>query len=326
MLDDYSIYYRQAVSLEQLANSSYSVFLSGFNLSDRVNLVFDAVRAERKIWIVHEEYGFSFTDLKRARRNEVFEFANGEDEAMSCSRLLDHVAGEDSLECSGKICLDLTGLMRPHAMHLLLRLRRMGLSRFDCIYSEPVSYAQREQTKFSKGGIRETRQVRGFEGAATPDSSEDLLIIGAGYDDQLISEVAQYKDSARKVMVVGFPSLRADMYQQNLLRVARAMEAIGDVPRRWRYFAPANDPFATAGVLSSVSKEQMGRGDGASLYLSPLATKAQALGFALFFSFEGSQWNTSIIFPFSNAYEPETGRGLARIWRYVVEFPDQANT
>ncbi len=322
MLNRYSVYYRRALSLDQIAESShYSVFLSGYNLSERVNQVFNAVQAKRKVWIVHQEYGFGSQDLKEAKLGDFLETTQGEDESESCERVLQHVFGNNSPDPNEAVCIDLTGLMRPHLMHLVLRLRWMGISQFDCIYSEPVSYARREQTRFGTGGVRETRQIRGFEGVATPDSSDDLMVIGAGYDDKLISEVAQNKDSAQKLVVLGFPSLRADMYQQNLLRVAKASDVLGDVPRRWQYFAPANDPFATAGVLSSLAKEHMAQRKDANLYLSPLATKAQALGFALFFAFEGEQWNTSIIFPFSNAYDQETGLGLARTWRYVVEFP-----
>ena len=319
-LDDYSLFYRGTVSLSQLATVKYTTLVSGFNLSERVVQVFRAVDAKRKIWVVHPEYGLGSGDLPDGEGSDLFLGQEDQDEAEFCKHLMNYAEIDGSTD--QRICLDITGLMRPHLMYLLLLLHRAGVRSFDCIYSEPLSYAQRERTEFSTGGIRETRQVRGFEGAATPDSASDLLVIGAGYDDQLISEVAQYKDSATKVLVLGFPSLRADMYQQNVLRVARSSEAIGDVPRRWRYFAPAFDPFGTAGVVARIADEQIAFvGDG-SLYLSPLSTKAQALGFALFFVFEGMEHNASVIFPFSNGYAPETGLGLGRTWRYVVEFPD----
>ena len=321
-LDEYSIFYRDTVSLGELATAEYCIFVSGFNPSDRVVRVFEAVGASRKLWVVHPEYGFGSCDLPAHHESDIFFGREDQDEAEFCRELLAFAGIDGSVD--RRLCVDITGLMRPHLMHLLLLLSRTGIRGFDCIYSEPLSYAQRERTEFSKGGVRETRQVRGFEGLATPDSVSDLLVIGAGYDDQLISEVAQYKDSATKVLVLGFPSLRADMYQQNLLRVARSSEALGEVPRRWRYFAPAFDPFGTASVLARIADEQIAPAGEGGLYLSPLATKAQALGFALFFVFEGATRSASVIFPFSNGYERETGRGLARTWRYVIEFPSQA--
>ena len=325
-LDNYSIFYRSPVSIQELSASSYSLYVSAYNPSDRVVGVHSAISARRKVWVVHNEYGFNVSELSKVRRDGCFESSADADEAQFCAELARYLELDKVVERGERVCIDLTGFMRPHMMHLVLLLRRMGLQRFDSIYSEPVSYAQREQTEFSRGGIRETRQVRGFEGFATPDSSSDVLVIGAGYDDRLISEVAQFKDSARKVMVVGFPSLRADMYQQNLLRIALSKEALGDVPRRWTYFAPANDPFATASALASIASVHMGESQDGNFYLSPLATKAQALGFALFFAFEGTNRNASIIFPFSNAYQRETGIGLARTWRYVVEFPQEINS
>lgn len=324
-IDEYAMYYRNPVSLSDLGKTRYDVFVSAYNPSDRVVDVFAKANASRKLWVVHQEYGFHDTDLPNGSGSDLFVGVDDDDEASFCGKLVDQI-DLDSLESGRRsLCFDFTGFMRPHIMHLVLLLYKRGLPGFDCVYSEPVRYARRERTQFSIGGIRETRQVRGFEGVAAPDSTDDLLIIGVGYDDRLISEVAQFKDAARKVMVIGFPSLRADMYQQNLLRVALAREALGDVPRRWRYFAPANDPFATAAVLADIADGREAGGGVGNLYLSPLATKAQALGFALFYAFEGERRNASIIFPFSHGYQQETGVGLARTWRYTVEFPMQTN-
>ena len=154
------------------------------------------------------------------------------------------------------------------------------------------------------------------------DVSSDLLVIGAGYDEQLVSEVAQYKDAARKAIMLGFPSLRADMYQQNILRISRADEVLGRVPNRQRFFAPANDPFVTASVLNEIVSGGAGLTKVTNLYLCPLATKAQALGFVVFSIYHRRITNNvSIIFPFSSEYEKTTDYGISRVWRYVVEFP-----
>ena len=143
------------------------------------------------------------------------------------------------------------------------------------------------------------------------------MIIGAGFDDRQISEVAEHMDAARKVVLLGFPPLRADMYQQNVLRMDRSRDAVGDVPRSWRYFAPANDPFITAEVLRRIVDDS---GKVSNLYLAPLSTKAQALGFVLYYMAECSNTSAHVIYPFSAEYEGRTTEGLARTWRYVVEF------
>ena len=51
-------------------------------------------------------------------------------------------------------------------------------------------------------------------------------------------------------------------------------------------FRPANDPFATANVLQERVKAEESRGGVTNLYLAPLGTKPQTLGFALYFATE----------------------------------------
>jgi hypothetical protein len=147
-----------------------------------------------------------------------------------------------------------------------------------------------------------------------------LLIIGAGYETHLIAEVAEDKDRAKKLVLLGLPSLSADMYQQNAWRTRLAADAIGE-STGGKYFAPANDPFVTATVLSEIIFRQRRIEPVTNLYLSPLATKAQALGFVLYYMGECEGQNSSIIFPFSSQYSPETAEGISRIWRYRLEFP-----
>jgi hypothetical protein len=152
------------------------------------------------------------------------------------------------------------------------------------------------------------------------DTSNDLLIIGAGYESDLIADVADEKDKAKKIVLLGLPSLRADMYQQNAWRAQQASDSIGE-STAGKIFAPANDPFVTASVLSElVAKREMSE-PITNLYLSPIATKAQTLGFVLFFLGERQQTSTSLIFPFSQTYSQDSATGLARVWRYTLEFP-----
>ena len=62
---------------------------------------------------------------------------------------------------------------------------------------------------------------------------------------QLIAQVAENKEFSKKVQIFGLPSLRAHMYQENVLRAYKAEEAVGrdTVDESSSYFAPANDPF-----------------------------------------------------------------------------------
>ena len=125
-----------------------------------------------------------------------------------------------------RICVDISGFIRPYLIFLVRWLFERGVKSFDAIYSEPVQYHERELTEFSSDVVKEVRQVAGCEGTHVPDIARDLLIIGVGYEDNLIAHVAENKAKATKLQLIGFPSLRADMYQENVLRVRRAEESL----------------------------------------------------------------------------------------------------
>ncbi|WP_210165725.1 hypothetical protein, partial [Hoeflea sp. BAL378] len=200
----------------------------------------------------------------------------------------------------------------------LLYLAAMGTRKIDVIYSEPGHYKRLDDTHFASDRVHTVRQVAGYEGITVNKTGDDLLIINAGFEDRLTAEVAEDKDKARKVVLLGLPSLKADMYQQGVLRTRRARDALGESARE--VFAPAADPFATATVISElVRKERVTNGID-NLYLSPLSTKPSALGLALFYIRECRGTATSIIFPFSESYATDASEGIGRIWKYELEF------
>lgn len=305
---DFSYMYRNVVDVVGGLEGEWDVFVSAFNASERVNVVYSGVKARRKIWVVHGEYGLTDHQLPGGKLLEY----SGRDEAEFCELLLDEMRVGDVR----RLCIDITGFMRPHMMCLIMRLADFGLTEIDVLYSEPITYRLREGTPFSLGSLS-VRQVRGLEGVSNFDQSkEDVTIIGAGFDDRQISEVAQYNDRANKIVLLGFPPLRADMYQQNILQVSKASDVLSAFGRRSRYYAPANDPFVTAEVLRQVVAEI---GEVPNVFLSPLSTKAQALGFILYYLADCRDSHTSVIYPFSSHYESKTSLGVERTWRYTVQ-------
>lgn len=320
MAHDYGLYLREEIfgARGWQATNSYDLFLSAFNLGERTVELYAHVNATEKIWLIHEEYGLSGAELPNA---QMFELA-GADEAIYCKALIDGLLANGKLDVSRtRLCIDITGILRPHLMFITLYLKRLGLRVLDMIYAEPRHYALKEKTPFSTGSILEVRPVRGFEGASSMRGGEDFLVIGMGYDDRLLAAVAENKDKAEKHQVFGLPSLRADMYQESVLRSRRAADELGDpnFSETHRSFAPANDPFGTASVLSEIIEQRLARHRSTSFMLCPLGTKAQALGFALYHMLEGDLLGARIVFPFSEGYSAKTGTGLARAWLYRVE-------
>jgi len=296
------------------------VFISAYNPSDRVCEVFKAINAARKIWIIHKEYGI---EPKNFPEGEVIAPSH-ENEAEFIREVVDALlADKIIIPGTTKLGIDITGVMRPHLMFLVRYLELKGVTSFQAIYSEPARYKKKEKTAFSDGAVSVVRQVAGYEGSNNTDTANDLLIIGAGYDYPLIADVAEEKDRAEKVQIYGLPSLQADMYQQNVLQTRLAADALGGgwLQEGTAFFAPAHDPFATAGVLREIVQRREKRAKITNLYLSPLATKAQALGFSLYFIGECLNRNASIIFPFCAKYSSETSEGISKVWCYSVQFP-----
>lgn len=314
-MKDYTYLYKSELPINEDWSEHWDIFISGFNSTVRVNSVFNKVNAKNKHWLIHNEYNFDSVEIPK---ENVF-ISNHEKESDYILDYYDSFLHNADLNAS-RICIDITGMMRPHLMFLVNLLIQRGAAKFDVIYSEPAFYVQREKTRFSEGFVDAVRQVAGFEGIVNNDTSGDLLIIGAGYESQLIEEVADDKDKAKKLVLLGLPSLRADMYQQNAIRTHLAGDALGEGGSR-KYFAPASDPFVTASVLSEMVSREKRLRPVTNLYLSPLSTKAQALGFVLLYITECKNDCASIIFPFNKNYSNETSDGIARIWKYTLQIP-----
>lgn len=318
MTVDYTIFYKQSLSAscDWAQGREWDVFLSAYNVSERVRRVFDSVRASEKHWLVHSEYGFTPAEIPK--KGSVFAPSAGAREDDFIHQFVANVCPDLSAK---RLCVDISGFMRPHLLFLLRVLLSKGVRSFDVLYSEPSEYLRREQTEFAKGSVAEVRPIAGFEGVHQPSSSDaDLLIVGAGYEHDLMRQVANAKSNARKIQLLGFPPLQADFYQDNVLNAFRAAEAMSATNQNHPLFAPANDPFVTAAVLQETVVEQRRRGIK-NLYLCPLSSRPQALGFALYFLHELDGQAVSIIYPFAPSYARETTAGLSRVWQYTVELP-----
>lgn len=315
-MSDYTIYYKTnlPVETEWSDDEEWDLFISAFNSSERVKCVYEKVRALKKHWLIIPDYVY-----------EPLEHPDGLVFAPPTSSeagfILDYVK-QACLDVAGKkLCIDITGFVKPYMMSFMKWLWDRGAHEVDVLYSEPVQYAKKEETKFSDEEVLVVRQVEGYEGMHVPDTRNDLLIVGAGYDHELIAHVAESKGSARKIQVFGLPSLHPDMYQENVLRAHRAAEAVGgeETLEQNRFFAPANDPFVTASVLQEIVARETKRERITNLYLCPLATKPQALGFILYYLTECQGRPVSMLYPICKTHFRQTSEGISRIWKYTLE-------
>ncbi|WCS38460.1 hypothetical protein [Acinetobacter baumannii] len=309
---DYSIfYYRTHSSATEL--SEFDIFISAYNSSERVKTVFTNINASKKLWLIHPEYLFNDIELP------------DDGEIIKPEKSLENVQVQALLKSinninEARLCIDITGFMRHVLIFLVASLKKLGVKKFTAIYSEPTSYSNDENTEFSTTTSSVVRSIQGISADIDPNY-QDHLIINIGYDHKIISQVATYKDSATIHPLFSFPSLSADMYQQSAFRASFS----GDITKKddWfinRKFAPANNPFATAQIVSElIHSIDISNSFQNNIYLAPLSTKAQTLGFALYWALEGEDRDISILLPECIKYSRETSRGLKRLWSYEIE-------
>lgn len=302
---------------------NHDLFISAYNESERVNFVFDNVTSHDKHWIIFPEYNFDVFELAHLK-GTIFDYSknSNDDEAQIIIDYYNNYA-KSFFDEKKSVCIDMTGFIRPHLVFLIRLLQKEGVKNINFMYSEPSNYIKKEDTLFSEDFV-EIRGIKGCLNSHNPDTSNDILIIGSGYDNQMISKIAKEKPEAKKIQILGFPSLKADMFQENVLKVYEAQEDVsgGDfsIDDDSIILAPANDPFITAEMISEFIAKENIKKTITNLYLCPLSTKAQTLGMALYYVNECLHLPASILFPFSNKYSRETTEGISKILIYEVQF------
>jgi hypothetical protein len=312
---DYGIFYRRSVNVERINYEflQFDIFVSAYNSSDRVKKVFDDVPASQKFWLLHPEY--RYTEIEWPTSGVAI-CPHITDERHQVEILLAEIG-----EVRGKsICIDITGFMRHVLVFLVGKLSHLGVREFTALYSEPVAYSNQENTVFSTNTTGKVGPIKGMAGSNHSNGS-DHLILGVGFDHRMMGQVLNHRDNMKFYPVFAFPSLSPDMYQQSAVKSSES----GDAAREdaWitnRKFAPANDPFSTAAVVSAVVQEIDRKFKDSNIYLSPLSTKVQTLGFALYWQLEGRHRNAvSMLLPECVTYSRETSVGLKRLWTYTIE-------
>lgn len=115
---DYTIFYREELSCSEEWGNEYSwdIFISAFNSSDRVNQVFDLVNATNKHWIIQPDYGYKIDEYPQG--NCFGPYTNDEADCIK-----NYIEESDLKNLNQlRICVDITGFIKPYMMYLILRL------------------------------------------------------------------------------------------------------------------------------------------------------------------------------------------------------------
>lgn len=304
------------MSPDDLGSLKYDFLLSAFNSSERVQRPFDEIDAGRRAWLIHPEYEYELSELPQG---EVVMGA-GDTEIEFWFKAIDSLGIASSIP-GQSIAVDITGMMRSHVMALPIVLEYFNAARVDVLYSDPVAYVAGAFTKFSAAPVERVAQIPGMEGShSSRYGPSDALIIGAGYDAELIRRVAEFKRSARHLVMVGLPGLQSHMYQEARLRMNDVREFLNRLSDRSFLFAPASDPFVTAQVLHEHVDHLRTAEPRVNVYISAVGPKPQVLGFAWYMLREGQAENVSAVFPYAPRYSRETSVGLSRTHVYTLDF------
>jgi hypothetical protein len=309
---DWLLFERQRITPGDLKRvlSGYDRFISAFNSSQRVCSVFEEVNCAAKHWLIFPEYKLSLSQLPATGAKFIYE-------SREENEVIQEYFDQNPIIGGERICIDSTGFLRPHLLFLLRYLYEIGCSCVDMIYSEPERYIKGSGTQFSSQ-ITEVRPVRGYEGShvRSLDSDGDYLIVGCGYDTDLMHAISNTHKHANKVQMFPFPPLRPHMYQENRLKTKLCHDAFGRVIEQC--FAPGYDPFATAMTLENIINTN--KSAIKNLYLAPLATKPQVIGFGCYYLRHCVGTSASVVFPFTERYNQETSQGISETWKYVIDF------
>lgn len=306
---DFSIFYKETLNDgDYVSLSEYDYYFSGFDNCDRTKHQFDKIPAKNKLWFVFPHYS-KLDDIQYPQEQIYQEPSHKESEFFS------NFMSNRTINSESMICIDITGFIRPHLIFLIRYLHIIGIKKIDAIYTEPMKYTDGDETRFS-GFIESIESVAGYSSMnINPITDNDVLIISAGYDDDLIAKVAQHKDCKIKYLLIGFPSLQPDMYQENILKIKSIENTLGDTIIK---YVPAFDPFITAQIIDSIVKDNP---KITNLHLSPISTKPQVLGMALFYLYNYTNLSVDLIFPYSNTYSTKHAQGIKRTWKYTLELP-----
>jgi hypothetical protein len=309
---DYTIFYKDSYDNGDLSNSpDYDMFLSAFDNCNRTKEIFNRVKSTQKRWLLFPQY----KGIKKEELPVVNVYNN---QSLAESEYFENFVQEftDNNYKTKRICIDITGFIRPYLIYLLKLLSHLDVSQVDLLYTEPIQYKDADKTTFS-GFVDEIQYVEGCSSINNnPNIDKDLLIVCAGYDDDLIAKIAHDKRHCqKKYYILGLPSLQPDMYQESVLKMENAKESIGESKKI--KFAPAFDPFVTAQIINEIIEENP---NSTNIYLSPLSTKPQTVGMALFYITNYEKLPISIIFPYSKTYTSKHAEGIKRTWKYTLEF------
>lgn len=314
MTIEYRLLRRQLVPISALSRLTRSTVLFALDGSRRSQLLLLERTVGRRVCALVGQYGFSqheADDFEAQFPGVEFVWVPDLDEGSVTTTLVNALGSVDPR----RFVIDITGFPRQHVMCIVGRLISLGWNGFRAMYAEPTAYVHEEDTVFSGEGQVTVRPVRGLEGSYRVGKAE-TLVIGTGYEVDLMQAVAYSRPRATKKLLFGLPPLQLTMYQENILQAMLASDAVEGTGKSDRLFAAAYCPFETAQVITDCVTR--GARKGENTFLAPLGTKVQALGFTLAYMYEFSGQTATMLTAATAKVRRGTALGVGRIWFFEI--------
>jgi hypothetical protein len=297
--------------IEILNDNNFDYFISSYTHEERIQIVYETIEANIKIWILFPEYNIKkFEDCFQPDTYEPYD---------ESSFMINFFEKYPDILKSNSICIDITGFIIPYLVFMIKYLQVNNVHNFTLIYSEPEDYKLKEDTKFIDGDVLEIRGIHGFDGGMIANSKEELLLISLGFESKLLSEVMNKKSATGyRYFIYGFPSLAPEMYQQSVLKNSRV---ISEISNQKTSFGSSYDIFQFAEKLDDIYSRE--KNNYNFITLCPLGTKAQAVGMVTFLLCSNLEENSCLLYPFANSYDPCPSSGFSKLHLFNLELPNE---
>lgn len=323
-MEEFSFYHMDYFGdfFQEDENKHFDIFISSVSLEERssrgLDLLYEfGINSDKNIIFYFDELFNSISKNDQDKIHERFRMGQKNTEIFR-SPILDPSEGiklfykycfDKKINLNGlSILVDITTFVKPYFFLLLKYLKEFNnCKNIHILYTEPRSYYKKEAA-FTKG-FGNIGDIPGF-GGISYIQKQMLLIMLLGFEGKRAYEVQKSIQPDKIVPVIGFPAFMPEYKDYSIIQNEETLRDSKSY-NRIRY-APANNPFETANLISEICKESIEN----NICIAPLATKPMALGACLFAL---KHPEVKVVYPFPLTYTLKPSEGYEKTWIYSVE-------
>ena len=162
-------------------------------------------------------------------------------------------------------------------------------------------------------GDLENYELLGYGGNYNAEADDSFLVVLLGFEGALALKVLEESEYKNLCFINGLPALYQKYKDISVLNNCSVIKGNNNYEL---LFVPADNPFETCNILERFF------GQCSSVCISPLGTKATALGVCLFALLHE---NTRIVYPISQRYNSHLSHDVVKTLQYIIRLPINAS-